>query len=181
AELQTLKALPKMIKAAHSGELRQAFRDHLEKTREHVQRLAQIFADLGELPTGDDKSKSVAALIKEAKNLIKEDGPSPVLDAALISAAQKIEHYEIAGYGAVRTYAQMLLHDEAADLLQRTLNEEGETDQTLTEIAEATLSVEAKPERLDDLHLPDETGPGVEDVSKHHGATEQPAPQLKQG
>jgi ferritin-like metal-binding protein YciE len=142
AENQILKALPKMAKAATSDELRSAFEEHLEQTRVHVERLDQIFERLGARAKGK-KCKAMEGLIEEGKEVMKEAEDPMVLDAALIGAAQRVEHYEIAGYGCARTYARLLGEEEAADLLQETLNEEGETDEKLTEIAESTINVEA--------------------------------------
>lgn len=142
AENQILKALPKMAKAANSDELRAAFEEHLEQTEEHVRRLEQIFDKLGAKPKGQ-KCKGMEGLIEEGKEIMEEDLEPEVLDAALIAAAQRVEHYEMAGYGTVRTYARQLGDEEAADLLQETLNEEGETDHKLTSLAENLVNVQA--------------------------------------
>jgi ferritin-like metal-binding protein YciE len=142
AENQILKALPKMAKAASSTELQDAFREHLEQTKVHVERLEEIFGKLDTSPKGK-KCQAIEGLIEEGKELMQEDADPEVLDAGLISAAQKVEHYEMAGYGCVRTYAQLLGDKEAADLLQQTLDEEGETDQKLTELAETVINLEA--------------------------------------
>jgi len=143
AEKQLIKALPKMAKAAKTPELQQAFRKHLKQTAEHAARLEQICQELGVSPRGK-KCVGMEALIEEGSELIKE-GPDPdVLDAGLISKAQHVEHYEIAGYGTVRTYARQLGLDNQAQLLQQTLNEEGETDHLLTELAESGINVEAE-------------------------------------
>src|SRR6476660_4815156 len=120
AENQLVKALPKMAKAASAPELRAAFEEHLAVTEGQVERLDQIFEKLGERATGK-KCVAMEGLIEEGKELMKEEAEPSVLDAALISAAQKVEHYEIAGYGCVRTYAQRLGRDDDADLLQATL------------------------------------------------------------
>jgi len=141
AETQLTKALPKMAKAATSEELRNAFQEHLEVTNEHVSRLEQVFQELGESSKGQ-KCKGMEGLIKEGAEAIEEDMEDAVRDAALIAAAQRVEHYEIAGYGTVRTYASLLGHDAAIGLLQQTLNEEGEADKTLTSLAE-NINVEA--------------------------------------
>lgn len=143
AENQLLKALPKMAKKASAPQLRQAFTDHLEQTKGHVDRLDQIFQKMGEKPTGKT-CKAMKGLVEEGKEVIEEDGDEFVLDAALIGAAQRVEHYEIAGYGVVRTFASLLGENDAMDLLQRTLNEEGETDKKLTRLAETVINVEAK-------------------------------------
>ncbi len=136
AEQQLTKALPKMAKAATSEELRAGFEEHLEQTRGHVQRLEQIFVDLDEKPTGK-KCKGMEGLIEEGDEMIEEEElEGEVLDAGLISAAQRVEHYEIAAYGCVRTYAGLLGEKKAGSLLEETLKEEKETDQKLTELAE---------------------------------------------
>jgi ferritin-like metal-binding protein YciE len=144
AENQIIKALPKMIKNATSDELRSAFEEHLEQTKVHVERLEQIFEELGETPRGK-KCKGMEGLIEEGKEMMEEDIEDDVLDAALISAAQRVEHYEIAGYGTVRTYAELLGLDDAVKLLEETLEEEKETDKRLSGIAES-VNVEAADE-----------------------------------
>ncbi len=142
AENQILKALPKMIKSADSKELKSAFEDHLEQTRGQVERLEQIFEELDESPRGK-KCVGMEGLIKEGKELMSEDAEPEVLDAGLIAAAQHVDHYEIAGYGCVRTYAQLLGMKSAVKLLQQTLDEEKETDKILNGLAES-INVEAK-------------------------------------
>jgi ferritin-like metal-binding protein YciE len=142
AENQLLKALPKMAKNASHQELKQAFETHLGQTEEHVERLEDIFKKLDEKPTGKT-CKAMKGLIEEGSEMMKEEGEESVLDAGLIAAAQRVEHYEIAGYGTVRTFANMLGETEAAELLQQTLDEEGETDKLLTELAESVVNVEA--------------------------------------
>ncbi|MBV9122697.1 MAG: ferritin-like domain-containing protein [Planctomycetes bacterium] len=142
AENQIIKALPKMEKNATSPELKKAFQEHLEKTRGHVQRLEQIFERLEGTPKGK-KCKAVEGLVEEGKEIMGEDLEPPVLDAALIAAAQKVEHYEMAAYGCVRTWARQLGQNEAARLLQQTLDEEAEADKTLTQIAESSVNVQA--------------------------------------
>jgi ferritin-like metal-binding protein YciE len=142
AEKQIVKALPEMAKAASSEDLRAAFEEHLAVTRRQVERLDQIFSELDEKPTGK-KCAAMQGLLEEGKELIDEGERSPVLDAGLIGAAQKVEHYEMAGYGTARTFAEMLGHEEAAQLLQETLDEEKETDQRLTELAETVINEEA--------------------------------------
>ena len=134
AENQLVKALPKMAKAANSDELRTGFEEHLGQTRGHVQRLEQIFKELGEKPSGK-KCKAMEGLVAEGAETMGEDYEDDVMDAALISAAQRVEHYEIAAYGTVRTYAELLGEDTAAQLLEQTLEEEKETDQKLTDMA----------------------------------------------
>ena len=142
AENQLLKALPKMAKKASAPELKRAFQEHLTQTEGHVNRLEKIFKGLGEKPTGKT-CKAMKGLIEEGKEIIEEDGDDSVLDAALIGAAQRVEHYEIAGYGVVRTFASLLGEEDAMQSLQRTLNEEGETDKKLTQIAESVINIEA--------------------------------------
>jgi len=144
AENQIIKALPKMVKAASSEELRSAFEEHLQQTKVHVERLEQVLANLDTNPKGK-KCKGMEGLIEEGKELLEEDASPEVLDAGLISAAQKVEHYEMAGYGCVRTYARLLGDEEAAELLQQTLDEEGETDKKLTQLAES-INLEAAEE-----------------------------------
>jgi len=143
AENQLLKALPRMAKAATAPGLQAAFTEHLEVTRKQVERLERIFEELGVSPKGK-KCKAMEGLIEEGKELMQEDGDASVLDAALISAAQKVEHYEMAGYGCVRTFASLLGYEDAVALLQQTLDEEGEADKKLTELAETVINVEAE-------------------------------------
>ena len=142
AENQILKALPKMVKAASSEDLKNAFSEHLEQTKTHVQRLEQIFDRLDAKPKGK-KCKGMEGIIEEGKGLLEEDAEDEVMDAGLICAAQKVEHYEMAVYGSVRTLARQLGDDESAELLQETLDEEGETDKKLTELAESSINQEA--------------------------------------
>lgn len=142
AENQLLKALPKMAKAASDPQLAQAFTDHLEETAGHVDRLEKIFKKLDASPKGK-KCKAMEGLLEEGKDLMAEDAAPSVMDAALIAAAQRVEHYEMAGYGCVRTYARLLGYEEAADLLQETLDEEGTTDKKLTDLAETIINAEA--------------------------------------
>jgi len=134
AENQLTKALPKLAKAASSEELRQGFEEHLEQTKGHVQRLQRIFEQMGEKGTGK-KCMGMEGLVKEGAEVMEDDFEYAVMDAALISAAQRVEHYEIAGYGSVIAYAEILGESEQASLLQETLEEEKETDQKLTELA----------------------------------------------
>ena len=142
AENQILKALPKMAEQASTSELRAAFEDHLQQTREHVSRLDRIFERLNVSSKGD-KCEGMKGIISEGENLMDEDSDESVCDAGLISSAQKVEHYEMAGYGSVRTYAQQLGYQEDSTLLQRTLDEEGEADKKLTRIAESRVNIEA--------------------------------------
>ena len=141
AENQLVKALPKMAKAASSDELRTAFEEHLEQTKGHVQRLEQIFEMLDESPKGK-KCVGMEGLVKEGAELMEEDFEEEVMDAGLIGAAQRVEHYEIAAYGTVRAFADLLGEQEQASLLGETLEEEKETDQKLTELSE-DINVEA--------------------------------------
>jgi ferritin-like metal-binding protein YciE len=141
AENQMVKALPKMINAATSEDLRTGFEEHLEQTKGHVSRLEEIFKALEESPKGK-KCKGMEGLIKEGGEMIEEDLAPEELDAGLISAAQRVEHYEIAGYGCVSTYAKLLGEDEAASLLRETLEEEKKTDEKLTQLAES-INLEA--------------------------------------
>ena len=142
AEHQILKALPKMAKAASHEELAQAFKDHLAETKTQVERLEKIFKKLGVSPKGKH-CKAMEGLLEEGKDIMAEDAEPAVLDAALIASAQRVEHYEMAGYGCVRTFARLLGYDEAADLLQETLDEEGSTDKHLTDLAESVINAEA--------------------------------------
>jgi ferritin-like metal-binding protein YciE len=141
AENQLVKALPKMAEAASSDELRTAFEEHLGQTKGHVQRLEQIFEKLGEKAKGQ-KCKGMEGLVKEGSEVLQENMDDAVKDAAIIGAAQRVEHYEIAAYGTARTFASLLGDDEAVELLEQTLEEEKETDQKLTELAE-NINVEA--------------------------------------
>jgi ferritin-like metal-binding protein YciE len=142
AETQLIKALPKMAKAAASPELAKGFEKHLEQTKGHAERLEKIFKGLDEKPTGK-KCKAMEGLIKEGAETIEEDASPAAKDALLIAAAQRVEHYEIAGYGSVKTYANLLGESEAVRLLKETLQEEVETDEKLTEVAES-INVEAE-------------------------------------
>jgi ferritin-like metal-binding protein YciE len=143
AERQLVKALPKLAKAAKDPELQRAFRTHLKQTTEHAARLEQICRELGVTPRGK-KCVGMEGLIEEGSELIKESPDPDVLDAGLISKAQHVEHYEMAGYGTVRTYARQLGLESQAELLQLTLDEEGATDHLLTELAESRINVEAE-------------------------------------
>src|SRR5256714_9547327 len=135
AETQLVKALPKMAKAATDAELRQAFEDHLRQTSEHVSRLEQIFERLGEKPTGK-KCLGLEGLVKEGNEVMHEDYEGSVMDAAIIGAAQRVEHYEMAAYGTARTFAELLGEEEDVSLLEQTLQEEKQADEKLTQIAE---------------------------------------------
>jgi len=145
AEKQILQALPKMAKKASNTQLKAAFEEHLRQTEQQVQRLEQIFEALGKSPRGK-KCKGMEGLLEEGKEVMQEDMDEETRDAALIAAAQRVEHYEIAGYGTVRTYAQLLGERNAVKLLQQTLDEEGQTDKKLTQLAESSINVEAMEE-----------------------------------
>lgn len=142
AESQLTEALPKMAKAAAHAHLQTAFKEHLQQTKGHIERLEQIFKGLGVEP-GGKTCKAMKGLISEGEEMIKET-EGGARDAGLISAAQRVEHYEMAGYGTVRTYANTLGHKDAAKLLQTTLDEEGQTDKKLTTLAEEVCNLEAK-------------------------------------
>lgn len=142
AETQLTKALPKMSKAASSEELKQAFSDHLAETETHVTRLEKIMTQLDESPRGK-KCKAMEGLVAEGKETIQEDAEPAIKDLALIVAAQKVEHYEIAGYGSARTLAELVGLDRIAAMIQETLDEEGQADQLLTQIAQQILVEDA--------------------------------------
>jgi ferritin-like metal-binding protein YciE len=142
AENQLLKALPKMAKGASSAELKEAFENHLAETETHVERLEQIFKDLEENPKGKT-CHGMKGLIEEGSEILEEEGEESVLDAGIIVAAQKVEHYEMAGYGSVRAFAQLLGQEEAAQLLQTTLDEESKANELLNQLAETTVNAEA--------------------------------------
>jgi ferritin-like metal-binding protein YciE len=134
AEKQLLVALPKMAAAAHTDELRKAFETHLQETRGHVERLERVFSDVG-MPMPTEQCKAMRGLIAEGEEIVQASGDPAAKDAALIAAAQRVEHYEIAGYGTVRTLAKELDHGDAASLLNDTLDEESKADELLTKIA----------------------------------------------
>jgi ferritin-like metal-binding protein YciE len=142
AETQLVKALPKMAKAAANEDLRAGFEEHLEQTKNHVARLEQI-AEAGDFKLTGHKCKAIEVLITEGSELISEDAEDSVRDAGLIGAAQRVEHYEIAAYGTARALAGVLGYDDAATLLGETLEEEKETDEKLTELAESAINAEA--------------------------------------
>lgn len=138
AEKQITEALPKMIEAASDAELKEAFEHHLEETRGQIERLTEVFGMLDVNP-GNKKCKGMEGLLEEGEEAIEEHGPGPVRDALLIAGAQRVEHYEIAGYGTVVAWAEEMDHDDIADLLEETLDEEADADEKLTEIAEGGL------------------------------------------
>ena len=142
AESQLTKALPKVIKAVSNKKLREAISAHLEETRSHVERLEQAFEILDERPRGT-KCDAMEGLIKEGEKLLQEDAEAEVLDAALIAAAQRIEHYEMAGYDCARAFARQLGETDVARLLKQTLDEESAANKKLTQIAEDHVNVDA--------------------------------------
>lgn len=143
AENQILEALPKMADKAKHADLRNAFEEHRRQTEGHVRRLEQIFDDLGEKP-GGVKCRGIRGIIDEGERGMKEAEQDDVRDASMIATAQRVEHYEMAAYGSARNFARRLGNTRAADLLQQTLNEEGETDQKLTELAEREIGSEPR-------------------------------------
>lgn len=144
AERQLVAALPKMAKSASSPELRQAFEQHLDVTKSQIDRLGQVFEIVG-VPAGSKKCKGMEGLLLEGEEIMTEEGMAPaVKDAGLIAAAQKVEHYEIASYGTLRTYAQIMGHKEAGQIIQQILDEEGRTDKLLTRIAEQSVNIQAE-------------------------------------
>ena len=142
AENAILKALPQMAEAAQSDELRGALAVHVKETEEQVKRLEQVFQFVGERPEGVG-CKAIRGIIEEGQEIIEEEGDDEVRDAGLIAAAQRVEHYEIAGYGCARTYAELLGDNNGAKLLQQTLDEEGATDKELTALAKSYINVAA--------------------------------------
>ena len=143
AEKQLDKALPKMAKNAQASDLQRAFQEHLKQTEGHVERIERIFSDLGSSPRGK-KCVGMEGLVEEGNELLQEQIDPDVLDAGLIAAAQKVEHYEIASYGTVRTWAERLGYNQAAQLLQQTLDEEGDANKKLTQLAESHINMEAQ-------------------------------------
>jgi ferritin-like metal-binding protein YciE len=142
AEKQLTQALPKMAEAATSQELKSAFEHHLEETRGHVSRLDKIFQQIGDKSAGE-ACEAMKGLIKEGETLVKAEGNSDVRDAGLIGAAQRVEHYEMAGYGTARSLARRLGENQVAETLQQTLNEEAKANEKLTSIAESQVNVSA--------------------------------------
>ncbi len=142
AENQLIKALPKMAKASSSESLRGAFEEHLEKTKEHAARIERIFAAL-DIPAKREKCKGMQGLVSEGNDLLKKKLSPDVQDAGIIAAAQRVEHYEIAAYGCARTFAELLQNRQAVDLLEQTLQEEKDADETLTELAHH-INIEAQ-------------------------------------
>jgi ferritin-like metal-binding protein YciE len=153
AEKQITKALPKMIKKAGADELRSAFEEHLQQTEQQIERLEQVF-ELLELPARGKKCVGMQNLIKEGQEMMSEAEDDDTRDALMIAAAQKIEHYEIASYGTLRVWANLLGHEDAASLLEETLDEEKETDQRLTTIAESFVNQAAADEEEEEEERP---------------------------
>jgi ferritin-like metal-binding protein YciE len=149
AEKQILKALPKMAKAAENEDLAEGFRTHLEETKEQVSRLEEAFAALGK-PAKGKKCPAIDGILEEGTEIMDEFKGDPALDAGLVAAAQKVEHYEITSYGSMVAWAAQLGHDDVAELLQATLDEEKATDEKLTEVAETVVNIEAEEEEDDD-------------------------------
>jgi len=143
AEKQIAEALPKMADEAKTADLAQAFEDHLKQTKGHVKRLEEVFKEL-DVSDREKKCKGMQALIQEGEEMMKQVSDPMTRDAALIAAAQRVEHYEMAGYGTVVSYAQQLDHNEVAKQLQQTLNEEKQTDLMLSQIAELKVNVKAR-------------------------------------
>jgi ferritin-like metal-binding protein YciE len=143
AEKQLVKALPKMAKNAQASDLQKAFQEHLRQTERQVERIERIFSDMGGSPRGK-KCVGMEGLVEEGNELLKEDAEPEVLDAGLIAAAQKVEHYEIAAYGTARSWAERLGYNQAARLLQETLDEESTANEKLTQIAESHVNMEAQ-------------------------------------
>jgi ferritin-like metal-binding protein YciE len=143
AEQRIVDALPKMVDAAHSPKLKSAFQNHLAETKNHVSRLEEAFQQLGETPEATT-CPAMKGLLSEGEEIIDAKGDEMVIDAALIAAAQRVEHYEMAGYGAARSIARRLGHAEVANVLQATLDEEGSADKTLTQIAESQVNPQAQ-------------------------------------
>lgn len=139
SEMQLTEALPLMAEAATSSQLKNAFQTHFRETQGHVQRLEQVFRAINQQPERES-CPAMKGMIKEGNDAIKAKGDPNVRDAALIAAAQRVEHYEMAGYGTVRSFAQQLGHDDLARILQQTLEEEGEADKKLTAIAESSVN-----------------------------------------
>src|SRR5215471_20736942 len=165
AETQLVKALPKMAKAAKSEALREGFEQHLEQTRGHVQRLEQIFEAMEESPKGR-KCAGMQGLVKEGEEVLDENSDSEALDAGLIAAAQRVEHYEIAGYGSVRSFAELLGEDEAVNLLHETLEDEKTTDQKLTKLSE-NINAQAMNGGTSSALFAGERKEGEEETARH--------------
>jgi ferritin-like metal-binding protein YciE len=144
AENQLIKALPKMAKTAGSSDLRNAFEDHLKQTKHQAERIERIFSDRGNGSPRGKKCAGMEGLIEEGKEIMQENMEEQVMDAGLIAAAQKVEHYEIASYGTARAWAEQMGYDRDADLLQQSLEEESAANEKLTQIAESHVNVQAR-------------------------------------
>lgn len=175
AEKQITKALPKLAKAASSEELSAALKNHLEVTQRQIERLEEIFEIIGKSPRGP-KCEGMEGLLKEGAKLLEEDAEESVLDAALICAAQKVEHYEIAAYGCLVTYAEQLGEDQAVRLLQETLQEEGDADKELTQLA-SSINLEAEEPTEDDEDEEDEDEAEDEDEEMEMNADDEDSTQ----
>ena len=180
AEKQLVKALPKMAKAASSPELRLAFQDHLAVTKEQVARLDSVFEEVGARP-GRKNCAAMEGLVQEGQELIAEEPAPEVLDAGLIAAAQRVEHYEIAAYGTLRSYAKVLGHKNAAKLLEKTLKEEEETDKLLSELAEGGVNEKAVSPPEDDQDGRGKTvvGKAIKAVAEATGLASEPPKKAK--
>lgn len=142
AEKRLLEALPKMADASHDPKLKSAFQEHLKETQGQVNRLEQVFEKIGKTPKRET-CEAMKGLIKEGQEMVSAEGDADVKDAALVAAAQRVEHYEISGYGTARNFAQRLGHNDVAQLLQETLDEEKSADQILTDLAEQSVNPQA--------------------------------------
>ena len=153
AEKQLTKALPKLAKKASNEELRNGFEEHLQQTEQHMERLEQVFEQMG-MPARGKTCKGMKNLIAEGEEMLREAEDDATRDALMIAAAQKVEHYEIAAYGTLRTWANLLGKDDVASILEETLEEEKETDQKLTEIAESFVNQAAANEEDEEANAP---------------------------
>jgi ferritin-like metal-binding protein YciE len=169
AEGQITKALPRMIKAATHPKLKKAFNTHLKQTERQIKRLERIFKELDESPRGK-KCVGMEGLLKEGAELIKEKPQADVLDAGLIAAAQHVEHYEMAGYGCVRTWARQLGEERHAELLQETLDEEEMTDKLLTDLAESSINIDAESSDDEEMAGAASRGNGRKKVTRKTGS-----------
>ena len=170
AEKQITKALPKMIKRAGAEELKAAFEEHLQQTQQHIERLEQVF-ELLEMPARGKKCVGMQNLIKEGQEMMSEAEDEDTLDALMIAAAQKIEHYEIAAYGTLRVWSNLMGHEDAASLLEETLDEEKETDSKLTEIAESFVNREAADTEDEEEEAPPSSRRGTQTRGARGGAS----------
>jgi ferritin-like metal-binding protein YciE len=166
AENQLIKALPKMAKAAKSDELQAAFEEHLKQTEQHAKRIETIFEELEQQPKGK-KCVGMEGLIEEGKEIMEEADGASVLDAGLIVAAQKVEHYEIAAYGSARAHAEQLGYVDAAEILQETLDEEVAADEKLTQIAESLVNEQADEDEEDEEYDEEEEYNEAKNLKAH--------------